>query len=106
LVSRAYMMTSEYAARGTSICNSKNTCVSVWYQKSGKEHRGRCHDTALFMACNTHIFTGWNTIFYYVWLRLIKRCNTDHCLCPTPRPVFLSRLLVSHKICISGVRST
>jgi hypothetical protein len=29
LVSRAYMMTSEYAARGTSICNSKNTCVSV-----------------------------------------------------------------------------
>jgi hypothetical protein len=53
----------------------------------------------------SHFYGVWlryysrsNTIFYYVWLCLIKRCSTDHCLCPTPWPMLLSRHLVSQAI--------
>ena len=33
-------------------------------KSAGKEHREQCHDTSLFMACNTHISTASDSTFY------------------------------------------
>jgi hypothetical protein len=44
------------------ICNTKNTYASVWYQKSGKEHRGAMSQSILFCGeRRSHLTTSDST---------------------------------------------